>query len=339
MTCPMDVLSGNSQARREIRPARVTMMLAVRITKMSAMLELTRTGVDRTDSNKNKEPRKMRHKPFEFRSRGKMLFARRWWPISGYPRAVVIFIHSWADHSGRYDEVAEFLAEGGYASYSFDFEGHGQSEGSRAHISDFQHWVMDLTTFIETVQTELRSVPIFLSGYGVGGCVAAHYLAKHQNEIDGVIFNASALVVSKDISRFKIMMAWLIGGIIPKLPLAGLPPNQISSEFQEQRAYDEDEHVYHGRMNAGTGKELLMANLTVSKFLPKITTPLLVLQGADDKLVSPEGGTAVYSLAQSQDKELQMYPNALHDLFHEKQKYDVFARLRNWLDARITHQW
>lgn len=306
---------------------------------MSELLEPARTSADRTDPKKNKEPRKMRHKPFEFRSRGKMLYAQRWWPAGDYPRAVVIFIHSWADHSGRYSEVAQFLSEGGYASYGFDFEGHGQSEGHRAHISDFQHWVSDLTTFIATVQSELRSVPIFLAGYGVGGCVAAHYLAKHQHDIDGVIFNASALVVSKEISRFKIMMAWLIGGVIPKLPLAGLPPNQISSEIQEQRAYDEDPHVYHGKMNAGTGKELLLANLTISKFLPRITTPLLVLQGSADKLVSPEGGTAVYTLAQSIDKELEMYQDALHDLFHERQKYDVFARVRNWLDARITHHW
>ena len=317
----------------------LNIMLTVRITTMSAMQMLTLTSADKIDENKNKELRTMRHKPFEFRSRGKMLYAQRWWPASGYPRAVVIFIHSWADYSGRYSEVAAFLAAGGYAAYSFDFEGHGQSEGARAHISDFQHWVSDLTTFIATVQTELRSVPIFLAGYGVGGCVAAHYLAKHQNDIDGVIFNASALVVSKDISRFKIMMAWLIGGIIPKLPLSALPPNQISSDVQEQRAYDEDPQVYHGKMNAGTGKELLMANLSVSGFLPKISTPLLVLQGADDKLVSPEGGTAVYNLAQSSDKELEVYPGALHDLLHEKQKHDVFARIRSWLDARITQHW
>lgn len=280
-----------------------------------------------------------RHQTFQFRSRGHMLFAQRWWPASAYPQAVVIFIHSWADHSGRYHEIAEYLTKGQYAAYSFDFVGHGQSEGYRGHIPDFQHWVMDLTTFIGVVQSELRSVPIFLVGYGVGGCVAAHYLTAHQHEIDGVIFNASALVVSKDISRFKIMLAWLIGGIIPKLPLAGLPPNQISRVAEEQQAYDADPLVYHGKMNAGTGKELLLANLAIGKSLPYISIPLLVLQGSADTLVSPEGGTAVYNLAQSVDKELELYPDALHDLLHEQEKEAVFTRIRGWLDSHCRSHW
>jgi alpha-beta hydrolase superfamily lysophospholipase len=146
-------------------------------------------------------------------------------------------------------------------------------------------------------------------------------------------------VVSKDISRFKIMLAWLIGGIIPKLPLAGLPPNQISRVADEQQAYDSDPLVYHGKMNAGTGKELLMANLSIAKRLPQISIPLLVLQGTADMLVSPEGGTAVYTLAQSVDKELQLYPDALHDLLHEQDKQAVFARVRGWLDSHCRSHW
>lgn len=280
-----------------------------------------------------------RKKTFQFRSRGHMLAAQKWWPKKDYPRAVVIFIHSWADHSGRYDEAAQYLAQGGYASYSFDFEGHGGSDGYRGHIADFQHWVADLSTFIGAVQSELRSVPIFLCGYGVGGCVAAHYIISGHHDIDGVIFNASALVVSKDISKFKILMAWLIGGLIPKLPISALPPNQISSVLAEQRAYDEDELVFHGKMSAGTGKELLLANLSIAKQLNKITIPLLVLQGTADVLVSPEGGKAAYEQAASSDKTLELYEGALHDLFHEQQKLTVFDHLKTWLDARTAVSW
>jgi alpha-beta hydrolase superfamily lysophospholipase len=281
----------------------------------------------------------MRNKTFQFRSRGKMLSAQKWWPKKDYPRAVVIFIHSWADYSGRYSEVAQHLAVGGYASYSFDFEGHGDSEGYRGHIADFQHWVADLTTFVATVQSELRSVPVFLCGYGVGGCVAAHYITSDHHDVDGVIFNASALEVGKDISSFKVMIAWLIGGLIPKLPISSLPPNQISSVLTEQRAYDEDEKVYHGKMTAGTGKELLLASMHISKQLAKIEAPLLVLQGTGDMLVSPEGGTAVYHQARSIDKSLQIYDDARHDLFHEQQKSTVFEHVKSWLDARTKVSW
>ena len=86
----------------------------------------------------------------------------------------------------------EVLTEQGYACYGFDFLGHGQTKGRRAYIADFDHWVADFTTFIEVVHSELRSVPFFVHGYGTGGCVAAHYLTSGHNDIDGVIFNASA---------------------------------------------------------------------------------------------------------------------------------------------------
>ena len=62
----------------------------------------------------------MRHKAFEFMSRGKKFFAQRWWP-DAYPKAVVVFVHTWAGHSGRDAQLAEQLTVQGYACYGFDF--------------------------------------------------------------------------------------------------------------------------------------------------------------------------------------------------------------------------
>ena len=77
-----------------------------------------------------------RSKTFQFRSRGKLLFAQKWWP-KDYPRAVVIFVHSWAEHSGRYADISGHLTKQGYATYGFDFEGHGQSDGFRGRYLIF----------------------------------------------------------------------------------------------------------------------------------------------------------------------------------------------------------
>ena len=279
-----------------------------------------------------------RSKTFQFRSRGKLLFAQKWWP-KDYPRAVVIFVHSWAEHSGRYADVSGHLTKQGYAAYSFDFEGHGQSEGFRGAIFNFQQWVTDVNAFVASVQSELRSVPIFLCGFGMGGCAVAYAITAEHHEIEGVIFAASGLVVSKKLSKFKILMSWLLGGLLPKWPISLLPPNQMSSVVAEQQHYDEDPLVYHSYMNAGTAKELLLANLHIGQRLTSIDVPMLVLHGAEDGLVSPEGATAVYTQAASLDKTLHLYPNILHDVFHENNRLEVFERVRTWLDARTKEQW
>ncbi|PTQ90144.1 alpha/beta hydrolase [Agitococcus lubricus] len=275
----------------------------------------------------------MRHKPFEFVSRGQKLYAQRWWP-DVYPKAVVIFIHTWADHSNRYMALVERLTQEGYACYGFDFAGHGQSQGRRAYIADFDHWVADLTTFIEVVHRELRSVQVFLHGYGVGGCVAAHYLVSGRHDIDGVIFNSGALAVGKKISKAHIILAWIIGGIIPRIPVAPLPPNSMSSVVLEQQAYDTDPLVFHGQMTAGTGKELLMASLHITKRLARISVPFLTLVGEQDTLVT--GGELLYKQAESVDKDIKTYTGALHDLLHEKVKTQVIEDIVLWLEAHVV---
>lgn len=276
-----------------------------------------------------------RSKSFEFRRRGKILFAQKWWPKE-YPRAMVIFVHSWAEHSGRYAVIADHLAQYGYASYSFDFEGHGQTEGHRGSIPKFQQWVDDVDAFVLSIQSELRNVPIFLCGFGMGGCAVAHYLSAEHHQVEGAIFSASAIEVSKNLPQFKVLMAWVLGGLLPNWPISRLPPNKMSSVAAEQRDYDTDPLVYHGYMNAGTGKELILANRSAAKKLAQIDTPLLVLHGEADTLVAPEGGVALYHQAQTADKTLHLYPDSFHDVFHERHKTDVFEHVRTWLDAHTT---
>ena len=79
----------------------------------------------------------------------------------------------------------------------------------------------------------------------------------------------------------------------------------------------------------------MLANDRIGQKLNKIDLPLLVLQGSRDELVSPEGGRAVYEQATSQDKKLEVYEGAFHDLFHEVNREEVIGDLCNWLSARI----
>ncbi len=276
------------------------------------------------------------HATFHFQSRGLELSAQKWLPPVP-PRGVIVLVHGWGDHSGRYDEFAQFLRTAGYAVFSLDFEGHGQSPGVRAHIHQFQHLVDDLSAFVACVDAEIAGAPMFLCGYSMGGCVAASYLALHRHQITGVIFNASALAVSSHISSVKKILARILGGAFPRLPLSNLTAGRLMSRDPAEVArYDADALTYHGKITAGTGKQLLAANEWIGKHLDRIRLPFLVLQGTADALVDPEGATAVYEASPSGDKTLQLYQDALHDLLHESNKAEVFAHIKHWLDTRTA---
>src|SRR3989338_11538789 len=91
----------------------------------------------------------------------KRLF-ERWWAPEGEPRAVVVIVHGYAEHSGRYGETAEYLVRRGYAVYAFDLRGHGRSEGRRAFVRSFDEYLVDVNIFLERVKSEEKDKPVFL---------------------------------------------------------------------------------------------------------------------------------------------------------------------------------
>ena len=56
--------------------------------------------------------------------------AREWVP-EGTPRGVVQIVHGVAEHIGRYDPVARFLASHGYLVCGEDHLGHGLTAGGK----------------------------------------------------------------------------------------------------------------------------------------------------------------------------------------------------------------
>ncbi|RZU47520.1 alpha-beta hydrolase superfamily lysophospholipase [Fluviicoccus keumensis] len=280
-----------------------------------------------------------RYKTFEFRSRGVRLNARKWWPDKGYPRSVVVCVHSWGDHSGRFTELAEQLTLHGYAVYAFDFEGHGESEGDRARIHDFDDMVADLTIFVGVVHNELRSVPLFLCAYAIGGMVAVDYLTT-RHDVDGAIFAACALAEGKAVPPLKRLFAWVVGGLLPWLPVARITfGHQMSRDPVQVRAWEEDPLIWHGKMTAGAAKQMMVGLQKISKKLELVDLPLLVLHGSADPLVDPVSGMALEKRSPSIDKRLINYDGAYHDLFHDSHREQVFADVRAWLDGHAAKGW
>lgn len=77
---------------------------------------------------------------------GDWIFSRVWRPAVGRPKCVVVISHGYAEHSGRYEHVADRLCreDVGAAVIGVDHRGHGRSEGERVMISDVAEYAADL---------------------------------------------------------------------------------------------------------------------------------------------------------------------------------------------------
>ncbi|MBK9489391.1 MAG: alpha/beta hydrolase [Haliscomenobacter sp.] len=64
------------------------------------------------------------------------------------PRAVIAIVHGIGEHCGRYNHVAEYFNQQGYAVMAYDHRGHGESGGPRGHAPNLESLLDDLALFL-----------------------------------------------------------------------------------------------------------------------------------------------------------------------------------------------
>jgi alpha-beta hydrolase superfamily lysophospholipase len=105
---------------------------------------------------------------------GYQIAVQAWWPEN--PRASLILLHGYYDHSGLYRHVVEWALSMGFAVLSFDLPGHGLSSGPRASINDFAEYQAVLqAVFAQAAELDLPQ-PWHLFGQSTGAAILIDYL-------------------------------------------------------------------------------------------------------------------------------------------------------------------
>jgi len=97
-------------------------------------------------------------------------------------KGVVVILHSIGVHSGLCAHLADRLSKEGYTAVSFDYRGHGQSEGERAFIEDKNLYLGDIDRFLEMVVKLYSSAPLFIFGWGAGTLFGLNVAKKFKNK-------------------------------------------------------------------------------------------------------------------------------------------------------------
>ncbi|MFQ5341526.1 MAG: alpha/beta hydrolase [Anaerolineae bacterium] len=261
------------------------------------------------------------------------IFYQRWRPAA-QPRAVLVIVHGLAEHSGRYQHVAEYFVERGYAVYALDHRGHGRSEGERAYVDRFGELVVDLGTFVELVRQQEPECDMFPIGHSMGGTIAALFAEEHGDVLRGLILSGAFMRPSGGISPALMLLSKLLSAVAPKLGVTPLEASSVSRDPQVVARYDTDPLNYRGRVRARMGTELLQAGHTALANLHKIAVPILIMHGGADQLADPEGSRQIYEGVSSTDKTLKVYDGLYHEIFNEPEKAQVLADVVGWLGER-----
>jgi len=265
---------------------------------------------------------------------GLNLFEQSWLPEKE-PKAVVIIVHGYAEHSGRYQNTAEYLANHGYAVETFDLRSHGKSDGKNTFIRSFDLFLEDLDLFLKRVGERHPGKKIFLLGHSMGGLIVSLFTVTRQPELSGLILSGAAVKISDDISPLLVKLSSVIGKIFPKLPTIKLDSSAISHDPEIVKKYDNDPLCYRGGIPARTGAEINQATKIIQQQMEAIRLPLLILHGGADRLADPEGSKQLYERAESKDKTLKLYDGFYHEVMNELGKERVLGDIVEWLEGHL----
>jgi acylglycerol lipase len=266
-------------------------------------------------------------------AQGVRLFERRWTP-PGQARAAFVLVHGIKDHSGRYEELANALAQQGVAVRAFDLRGHGKSEGKRVAIRSFDEYLEDLDLAVARARKAHPEKPLFLFGHSMGGAIATLYTIARRPDLAGLVLSAPALKPGGHISPSLIRITKALGVLLPGLRVFK-PTNEMYSRDPAVAAgMAADPLVFQTPGSARLAAQLLKAMERIEAHMGEVSVPLLVLHGTGDRLTDPDGSRQLVARAASTDKTLKIFEGSHHDLAHEPEHGQFVRDIVDWVGAR-----
>ena len=256
------------------------------------------------------------------------------WPVVT-PRGVVVLVHGYAEHLGRYEHVAARLNAAGLAVYALDHWGHGQSEGEGGFVPAFAAFTRGVEALLDMVKAELPGVPRVLIGHSMGGLIAVHHLISHQADYACAVLSGPAIAAAEPPGAMMIFVSRLLSRLAPRLGVLALDTGGVSRDPAVVAAYVADPLVYSGKMSARLAKEMFEAMGAAQAGAGKISLPLLMLHGEADRLTAPEGSRLLDRTVASKDKQLVIYPGLYHEIFNEPEQGAVLDQMVGWIVERL----
>ena len=258
------------------------------------------------------------------------------WGIPSRPRAVVLLLHGYSEHSGRHLGTLQHLHDHGFACFAPDHRGHGRTARTLGLIRNMDAVIADVGILHRRALESCPGLPVFILGHSMGGLIALRYTQLHGDGLTGIIVNGPGLRVPESIPRPMILAAKVVARVAPRTPMQPFHEPGRGHSNADQHAQDADDPLcYTGWIRAGTGATVLHTIRSTHAALDQVRTPALITTGAQDRTVPPAVAEEVYARLGSQDRRLHMFPGLAHEVYLEHQAPSVLALWRAWLEERL----
>ena len=293
------------------------------------------------------------------------IYAREWSPEDA-PRAVVQIVHGVAEHMGRYDATARFLADHGFLVCGEDHLGHGltadESDRKFGYFAPHGGWellVKDIHT-LRTLEGEQHpDIPYIMLGHSMGSFLTRTYLIDYPGDVSAAVLSGTGQERAPLVASGKALASALcrLKGPDYVSPLVySLAMGSYNKPFSPARTPQDWLSRDESTVDAFLADPLCSFQPTISMFrdmlggIQKIgkrenvakmdkSMPILFFSGDHDPVGSMgEGVQRVFYLFRAvgcTNVSLTLYPGGRHEMLNEINREEVREDLLDWLENEV----
>lgn len=239
------------------------------------------------------------------------------------PEAVILCVHGLGLYSGSYEKFGQKMASLAFPTYAIDVRGFGSWMKAKGHKKvNFDACLDDVRTTLQAVRKANPGLSVFLLGESMGGAIALQATARCPELVDGLISSVPAA------DRFQQGKTDLK---VALHSLAGFNrPFDVGTQIIKQATADpalrtqwKDDPLDRLKLSP---RELMQfqhfMNQNHDHAKEIKSTPVLIVQGGQDKLVKPEGTMELFEELSTKDKQFELISHGEHLIFEEGQFSD-----------------
>ena len=263
---------------------------------------------------------------------GAKLPLRAWLP-DGPPRAVLLGLHGFGDHSGNaFETPAPLLTAQGIAVYAYDQRGFGAAP-NRGYWAGVPTLVSDAVAAAKLVRARHPGVPVYMMGESMGVAVLlVAATAPEPPPVQGYVLLAPAVRGRASMGPFWGKVLDTLSWTIPAVAFYGSSPGfaPTDNEAAMERWSRDPLTLKQFRVDLLRGLVDLMDAATAAA--PRFHAPALILYGAKDRLVA---GAPVWRLVRSLPGDaadrVGYYAEGYHLLLRDQNRAKVADDIASWL--------
>jgi carboxylesterase len=229
-----------------------------------------------------------------------------------------LLIHGFTGSPQGMRALGSYLSERGIAVLAPRLPGHGTSwQDLDGRTSD--EWIRSVEDGFEELSRGKDHV--FLVGLSFGAALALDFAARNPERVAGVV-TLAGMVETHDPRRFA---APLIRLLTRSLAGAG---NDIADPHAEEIAYN--------RLPTSATYLMLKFLKRVSRELPLVRCPILIMHSHNDHTVGPYNAQTIYDGVSSGNKDIVWFDRSYHVITLDLDRDDVFQRTYRFI-ATTSH--